>query len=62
VIDILSYFCCKPVENIQELISKEHLAEAVDIPDIILDIPILEYKKYFTNEAWTMICQISKYI
>ena len=42
----------------QKPITKVQIAEPKDIPDTVVDIPILVYKEHFTDEAWKTICEI----
>ena len=55
---ILCYFCCKKAGNIQKPITIQQIAEPGDIPDMVVNIPISDYKEQFTDEAWKLICNI----
>ena len=62
ILEILTYFCCKPAGRIQKPITIQEIAEPGDIPDMVVNIPISDYKEHFTDEAWKLICNIGMHV
>lgn len=55
----LSHLCTMPISKLKVPIDKVYIAAEADIPDSVIDQTLCQYKEYFTNEAWSLISQIS---
>ena len=62
ILEILTYFFCKPAGNIQKPITIQEIADPGDIPDMVVNIPTSDYKEHFTDEAWKLICNMCMYV